>query len=1597
MPLFIPGGSGGGGGSGSGAFGAVLKQSNDATKGLFVYGDETDPSWHLRGVERQLEELAVRAHILYNGGSGNSVRVNFGDTSRQDRGYRVSPGADFFYPPEEVNQFNLQHVQHPDPSAVRAAYAYGDDVTFLAATAGAAGNNQRVSVTRGSPGRDAVAAAGAVVPIRGFSGVNFGTVINVTFPTAQGDSRNGAEITIRDGVAAAGASLNLDNVGGDDAIAVTFPDGVTHNGTKVVLQAPGVVGGARATGVVRWHAAAADATLRINWHEIGTAGNDFVLTLQNSNLIASGSASATYASNGQSMTVGVNGSVTGNAIIAAINAARHSGSQLIVASSNSGNPASVTNYSGHPVFSVTLASGADGTSASVGDADWDSSSKVLTITTAAASTATQVVGWINGVSAFPGTAAVLANRGATSMDRQTQTAAGGVDGEADGTITWDDDGGNDGTGLLTIVNGATDNATTIAGYINGLSAFPGTAAVVAGLAAYVPVRGTYEAAGGVDAVDAVARSPLSITFATAGLNPVIRTINIAGVLPNVDTIADVRAVLAATTSSEKNFYQIVGTGTDFFITTQADLNGARFIGGEDEATRLDTTVTLTTIGTGPLGRFVTYRVMYYGSDSPEAHRSTMQELKDAWEDVQDTTNFGANDASDVVLTGSTSAKVTSGVIFSKPLGGSDYIAPSPIEFLVRDEDEADGKNIEVRYHHDEDTLQEIIDASLVSATNPGSAKVVEIFGTNLAEEPEEPPFARPMYPEAGAGGGSSFSPTKSNLYTAVKAIFHPATNDGVSADDTNNQLDVAAGQDGGLNPEEVRDTVAAFIQAGANITVVHDDNNDTLTIASTATEADPGLTPEQVRDTVAAFIEAAAGSGLSVTHDDNNDTLTIGYQLPASTETDLGGVRNVSIDQAADTAGQTFLAWSSSMITKLMSVFWTSPSEAEAQAGSATVKRVWTAELVRLAITTVVPSVFRSGNTDRISTGKLGSGNPATKTALFNGAWRQPSFDDLTGVAADNQIPATVARDTEIQDSLTGSTGLTGRLLTMTRRSGSNPLEINLAGLASGAGVPLGSLRSLGFWHPAADDSNGNFLATGIMLPAAPEDEAVFLTTGKWGSNADYPSTNGSLTGAAIKALPTVAVGASTGGTDILHDGVGDTTLIAGKLASGELLLRNDENEWVADGDYFGIYEVLDAAAAGRIVNPDTTTIATQNAGGRFNASTSLLNPNHPGTGAKVVPVNINLLTSGSSLADYATDLSESDDTITLEPGTYIVQFMISVYTSNNAATLYQANDRINTYHEAVMSIGGSDTVISHELSESYVRPINSGPDSGFGGLHRGMIMRVPEKGAVRFRHAATAQTTGGWLATRGIVIYRLTGPDVPQVATPPSISSFALVGDLSPAAGAINETYDYSFAVAQSSHLSALRIVRFDGTDAAPTSVTVLADIASANFHGGSGQITLSGFSLAANEIETVRLEAYGQGQTPATDQPISYHDVRVTAHATTAATRFIRIRDRISNARPTAANLVANMAVISSAGSVIGDWTVAGIPNDNNDWLVGWIVPQSAAQPNHYTSGGLSIDTAVAARFTFSENSVDYWVYLFTDAASADDSYNGATITVT
>lgn len=74
------------------------------------------------------------------------------------------------------------------------------------------------------------------------------------------------------------------------------------------------------------------------------------------------------------------------------------------------------------------------------------------------------------------------------------------------------------------------------------------------------------------------------------------------------------------------------------------------------------------------------------------------------------------------------------------------------------------------------------------------------------------------------------------------------------------------GGGGATDPETVRDTIAAALVAGANVTITPNDGGDTITITSTTNA-------EDVQDYVAAMVDP--GSGLTVVYDDAGNKLAI--------------------------------------------------------------------------------------------------------------------------------------------------------------------------------------------------------------------------------------------------------------------------------------------------------------------------------------------------------------------------------------------------------------------------------------------------------------------------------------------------------------------------------------------------------------------------------------------------------------------------------------------------------------------------------------------------------------------------------------------------
>ena len=134
---------------------------------------------------------------------------------------------------------------------------------------------------------------------------------------------------------------------------------------------------------------------------------------------------------------------------------------------------------------------------------------------------------------------------------------------------------------------------------------------------------------------------------------------------------------------------------------------------------------------------------------------------------------------------------------------------------------------------------------------------------------------------SGGGGGL----TEEQARDTIAAFIQAGANISIDHNDENNTFTISAQNDNTQRTdEEIRDLVASFLTAGSNVTLVHDDAGNTLTINSTGSGGG-GLDAEQVRDAIASFL--VAGSNISITHDDAGNTLTIAETTARRTDEEI--------------------------------------------------------------------------------------------------------------------------------------------------------------------------------------------------------------------------------------------------------------------------------------------------------------------------------------------------------------------------------------------------------------------------------------------------------------------------------------------------------------------------------------------------------------------------------------------------------------------------------------------------------------------------------------------------------------------------------------
>ena len=242
------------------------------------------------------------------------------------------------------------------------------------------------------------------------------------------------------------------------------------------------------------------------------------------------------------------------------------------------------------------------------------------------------------------------------------------------------------------------------------------------------------------------------------------------------------------------------------------------------------------------------------------------------------------------------------------------------------------------------------------------------------------------------------------------------------------------------------------------------------------------------------------------------------------------------------------------------------------------------------------------------------------------------------------------------------------------------------------------------------------------------------------------------------------------------------------------------------------------------------------------------------------------------------------------------------------------------------------------------------------------------------------------------------------QPVVDPAITDFERTsGNLSPPTGSIaNEVIGYRLAISQPSHVASARIIGFAGAGTAsrPSSFATLATIT--DYHSETGTVTVpAGITLAnAGDIYTIRLEVYKTGQTPGTDEPIAYHDIRIVSHA--PATAFyhwgrVQYAAADSSAADTAARITSFTTATTGAGDLVTGNTIAdsypATPGSTGEWQFYFFAKSDEAQPLGWNSSGLAADAAFYDAISVTRGGVDYMVWIMDPIyrrATADGSIN-------
>ena len=282
------------------------------------------------------------------------------------------------------------------------------------------------------------------------------------------------------------------------------------------------------------------------------------------------------------------------------------------------------------------------------------------------------------------------------------------------------------------------------------------------------------------------------------------------------------------------------------------------------------------------------------------------------------TNLGVNQTDDdsVTITSSTgsntsiraSSPTRAGVItaqqHTKLAGYPNLDSGSGGQVVARKESENGYELVNLPGQRSLDDIQDIVGAMMVGGSNVAVNYDDDAGTIALTVTVPAAPEATPtdLSKTVAADGITIVSSTGTNaligLASATLAgLLAPAEKTKLSGLDVNRQLpsggaqnqilakssatDYSVGWTDVFDADDVRSTVAAFLQAGTGITFAHDTSANTFTLNVSApsiawadlTSRPNILSKEETRDLVAMFLDG--GNGITITHDDPNNTLTV--------------------------------------------------------------------------------------------------------------------------------------------------------------------------------------------------------------------------------------------------------------------------------------------------------------------------------------------------------------------------------------------------------------------------------------------------------------------------------------------------------------------------------------------------------------------------------------------------------------------------------------------------------------------------------------------------------------------------------------------------